>query len=71
MRSARIIKNFDSALAGFPEGGRLQNAPTQHTVKATDCQIYKVCQRCESHRQLRTLTKCSDANFGLIYKLAN
>jgi hypothetical protein len=47
MRSARIVKNFDSALAGFPEGGRLQNAPTQHTVKATDCQVYKVCQRCD------------------------
>ena len=45
MRVARAIKDFDSALAGFPEGGRLQNAPTQHTVKATDCQVYKVCQR--------------------------
>ena len=45
MRAARAIKDFDSALAGFPEGGRLQNAPTQHIVKATDCQVYKVCQR--------------------------
>ena len=47
MRVARVIKDFDSALAGFLEGGRLQNAPTQHTVKATDCQVYKVCQRCD------------------------
>ena len=47
MRSARVIKDFDSDLAGFSEGRRLQNAPTQHTVKATDCQVYKLYQRCD------------------------
>ena len=62
MRSARVIKDFDSALAGFSEGRHLQNAPTQHTIKATDCQFYKICQRCDPHGQLRTLTLLSQAS---------
>ena len=41
-------------------GGRLQNARTQHTLKAIDNQNNQLCQSCEPHGQ-ETLAKCSDA----------
>ena len=41
--------------------GRLQNAPTQHTIKVIDYQDNQLCQRCDPHERLRTLAKCSDA----------